>query len=394
MLTHQAKKDTPLSDILGQYLWVFRDGCLDEPDYIDVEEDLGGIVIQLRDPWGPITLENLTGKIKYDEMRCNIRGFKEYIDTSIKTGRRKSYWKIILQHTGEPHHLISPEEINGNEHELYVCKQVDGSGTPYINLVLGGKQSRRSLELLGKRFSHPVRKPSLSSRETKNLKKERVKCGDEEPGWENTYGKSSDWGSSADDEAFGRSSSSESDSDESSARSARTPAYTDEDCDLSSTGTTADPKPMSSQVYRKSTGGKPPKWALAHTPSVTHASAISTQRSGARGVQASASAVPKSGARPNPKSSTGGIVTIQARGTAERHRQNTVRRTVPLKASNQGTKIVKNAPSIPSSSTANSMSNTAGAKRKREAVEGISVSGSTKKVAVMRDRQAKRTRVD
>ncbi|KZS87362.1 hypothetical protein SISNIDRAFT_460979 [Sistotremastrum niveocremeum HHB9708] len=170
---------TPLSQIVGQYRWVFKDALMSiGPGFLDPHVvDWGGMTISLRNSSSSITLENLTGQLEYGSIKCDILKFREHSDNT--DGLRKSCWRLNLKYTGDDDER---DEDDGDwidvhdEHELYVSKQVDDGGTPYLEFVLSmdGLNGHGDLHLLGKKLVDSAHSASwLTADEKARLRQEK-----------------------------------------------------------------------------------------------------------------------------------------------------------------------------------------------------------------------------
>lgn len=112
---------------------MFRDGAEVEPGFL--EEDEGGITIELKDASSPTAMTNLTGKIKYSHfLECDILEFQEKLDDDEE--RQKSAWSLVLKYTGDDPDFDRADCVDsGIGHEFFICKEVDDNGTPFITLI-------------------------------------------------------------------------------------------------------------------------------------------------------------------------------------------------------------------------------------------------------------------
>ncbi|KZT39873.1 hypothetical protein SISSUDRAFT_572338 [Sistotremastrum suecicum HHB10207 ss-3] len=165
MWDHKNTEETPISDIIGEYTWVFRDGAEVEPGFL--EDDEGGITIELKDASSPTAMTNLTGKIKYSHfLECDILEFQEKLDDDEE--RQKSAWSLVLKYTGDDPDFDGADCVDsGIGHEFFICKQVDDHGTPFITLIVDADPD---IILVGKKRV-AGRKKMLTAKERKRVEK-------------------------------------------------------------------------------------------------------------------------------------------------------------------------------------------------------------------------------
>ncbi|KZT39883.1 hypothetical protein SISSUDRAFT_1045023 [Sistotremastrum suecicum HHB10207 ss-3] len=172
MWAHKSDEDVTLSNILGRYEWIWKDASIEGAEFL--EEDMGGLTIELKDASSPASLENLQGKVEYGSICCDVLAFKQYSDKRKKPVRNS--WRLIMKYTGPQEYRDgdSADWIDESEdHQLSICEQSDDDGRPFVELNL---DANGWLTLLGRKFTGG-RAPGMTDDEERRLKKECVDNG-------------------------------------------------------------------------------------------------------------------------------------------------------------------------------------------------------------------------
>ncbi|KZT39870.1 hypothetical protein SISSUDRAFT_1118689 [Sistotremastrum suecicum HHB10207 ss-3] len=183
-------ENTVIPSIIGSYYWVFKKVGDQKPVFLDLNTvspqttsltpprmSHGALTITLRDYTSPIVPSNVVGYFEHEAVKYVITKVEEHDIYVWLRERWTRCWRLVLEHSEPKPHAASTSkppkhgEINmdvGTPHELLICGLRDSHNTPFVELVLRTKGTKR-LVLIGKKFRDNVA-PQLSQKEMDELK--------------------------------------------------------------------------------------------------------------------------------------------------------------------------------------------------------------------------------